>query len=171
MERAWILFNYSVVAAIGTGITHMNKFVIEEYKADVKHHTLDPIKALIGWNFFDTINIAMWTRGGYDVSTGLAYSTTGDVQPMDDIEMTTATTTTNSVAPPVLPASPPANTVGSHGIDATSSSPFYTPDPILGGLNCTPKHCNCSPPPTTEDGVPHLEIIEDMTGDVCYGNG
>ena len=62
MERAHILYNYSIVASVNesgqAGVTTMNAWVQAEFDLCVRYHTQQEVFGLIGWDFFKPINMA-----------------------------------------------------------------------------------------------------------------
>ena len=113
MEQAWILYNYSVVASVDgmgkEGITTMNPLVQENFETCIKYHTKQDVLKLIDWDFFDftKIDMSRWSRGCYDVATGILLDTITEPTPMDfsadsessiNIPVSASTSANNSTA-------------------------------------------------------------------------
>ena len=186
MEQAWILYNYSVVASVDgmgkEGITTMNPLVQENFETCIKYHTKQDVLKLIDWDFFDftKIDMSRWSRGCYDVATGILLDTITEPTPMDfsadsessiNIPVSASTSANNSTANLADAAMEPtlmdiSTDLESSSVSTAATNPADSVSDCYDTLNCnvSPKYCNCKPSPITDDGFPRLEIIENMTG-------
>ena len=181
MERAHIMFNYSVVASVyNDSITHMNLFVEEEFFACVRHHTIAEMKEMVGFHDFKEINLPLWTRGHYDVSNGAphvdvvnAQTTLVPTTPVTPVKMHVVDTAVSSVEIPTTPMNMDDPFImdvvdSAVSIVETTTIPLSVEEEIISPtFNMSPKICSVSPSrATTEDGFPTIVSIPNMKGDI-----